>query len=553
MKLCHLTSKNFRSLEQLNVKFSETFTAISGKNDAGKSNLFDAIKILIGSNKYEFYAPVNIDFDSDFPKWVEATDTSRIEIEAVFTLESDDAAMRNFIQRQISLSSNEIDQFTLKISEGRESKSRTVSITALDKNVDGEPAVEVWRRLRSGSSLVFHNSTMDAMRLNWGAHGQFSDISQNVGKVMAEIRQQATKKMKKVMASSEAEIQALFGRLSEKWKVSLELPELESEVPFHLALGDSSVSVRLENWGSGTKNRAMIVLALLRAAQSRKSDDLSGKVVPVVVIEEPESFLHGSAQAEFGSLLIDLANELNVQVIVATHSAYLLNTSEPSANVLMERKFFRGRPRQSVLADVDETQWMRPFSEALGLSQQSLEPWREMLKARGKKVVLVEGPSDVAYLKMLQEGDHGDRGLPTEISIIPYGGFGTIINQAALKVMLELADRAVVTVDLDALDKVQKTFDSLSLVKGTNFLAVGENKTARRCIEGLLPDRIRSNVLHNNPGLFEGFLDRTEDERSIRFKIKSAYQAEFEKAAVPGDDFAGLYKLASQVRKALEE
>jgi hypothetical protein len=359
--------------------------------------------------------------------------------------------------------------------------------------------------------------------------------------------------MKRVMSSTESELQGLLGRLSDKWKISLELPELSDEVPIQLVLGDSSVSVRLEKWGSGTKNRAMIVLALLRAAQARKADRSDGRVIPIVVVEEPESFLHPSAQAEFGSLLIELSRELDVQVVVATHSVYLLNTDEPQANVLVTRRKMRGRPRQSVRVQSDENNWMTPFSEALGLSSESLAPWRTMLNARGKKVVLVEGTTDEAYMKMLQDGSHGSDGLPPDIALVPYGGFGNITNQAALRVMLQLAGKATITIDLDALEKVQRTFDSLELKRGVDYLPVGENKPARRCIEGLLPERIRQDVLHNNPNLFEGLLDRTEDEKSIRNRIKSAYLAEFEKKARPGKDFAGLYRLSNQIKKAISE
>ena len=551
MKITHLEATNYRSLEQFELNFSPIFTAVSGRNDSGKSSIFDAIKVLVGSTKYDLYEPVNIDFDRDYPRWKEHTADDEITIAGTFTLEVDDAAMRNFIQRQLNLPSNDIDAFCLRIARKKEDKSQRISATALGVTVEGEPAAEVWRRLRSGGSLVFHNSPPDALRLQWGAHGQISEISQAVGSVMNEIRTQASRRMKRVMASSESEIQGLLGRLSDKWKVSLELPELATEVPFHLALGDSSVSVRLENWGSGTKNRAMIVLALLRAAQARKADRTGGRVVPIVVVEEPESFLHPSAQAEFGSLLIDLSRELDVQVIVATHSVYLLNTDQPEANVLVARKRMRGRARQTVRIDSDDQNWMTPFSEALGLSSESLAPWRSMLQARGRSVVLVEGATDEAYMKMLQDPAHGADGLPADFVFVPYGGFGNITNQAALRVMIQLAGRATITVDLDALVKVQRTFDSLQLRRGLDYLPVGDNKPARRSIEGLLPERVRQDVLHNNPDLFEGLLDRTEDEKSIRNRIKAAYLAEFQKSARPGKDYAGLYRLASQIKKAL--
>ncbi|WP_414902186.1 ATP-dependent nuclease [Sphingomonas flavalba] len=552
MKIASLSAKNFRSLEDFSVDFSDNFTAISGKNDSGKSNIFEAIKLLIGSNRYEMYSPVTIDFDNDYPKWKDPkSGDDSISVSGRFTLEDQDSAIKNFIQRQLSLDSNKINEFSLEVSVSRGRSQHQVKVSALGKIVEGEPAQEVWGRLRSEASLVFHNSTTDGLRLSYGGgHGQFSEISQSVTSIMAQIRTDIAKKLKKTMASSQNELQGLLGRLSDKWKVSLDLPEFDASVPFNLVLGDNAVSVPLNSWGSGTKNRAMIILALLRAAQFRKIENETGRLIPVVVIEEPESFLHPSAQAEFGSLLIDLAAELDIQVIVSTHSVYLLNTAAPESNILVCRRRFRNQSRESYIEIASPEQWMKPFSVALGLSSESLAPWRSILEVRGKKIILVEGETDKRYLTLLQRPEHGSKSIDRDWIIISYNGFGNITNQSALRVMLELAGKAVITVDFDALSKVEGTFKSLELKKGKDYLPVGIDKSGKRAIEGLLPDSIRQKVLANNPNLFEGLLDRTTSDKGIRSRIKSAYLEEFEKHSKPGPDFDGFYKLGESLKRA---
>ena len=96
-------------------------------------------------------------------------------------------------------------------------------------------------------------------------------------------------------------------------------------LPFSITLGDRRMEVPLDDWGSGTRNRTLVLLALFRARQIADSEASAGKITPVLIIEEPESFLHPSAQAEFGRVLQDLAEEFGVQVLVTTHSPYLLN------------------------------------------------------------------------------------------------------------------------------------------------------------------------------------------------------------------------------------
>jgi len=52
-----------------------------------------------------------------------------------------------------------------------------------------------------------------------------------------------------------------------------------------------------------------------------ESEPSASKITPVIIIEEPESFLHPSAQAEFGRVLHDFAEEFQVQVIVTIQAA----------------------------------------------------------------------------------------------------------------------------------------------------------------------------------------------------------------------------------------
>jgi hypothetical protein len=59
----------------------------------------------------------------------------------------------------------------------------------------------------------------------------------------------------------------------------------------------------------------MSVLEAIRMRSSATED----RSTPVFLVEEPESFLHPSAQAEFGQVLNGLAEELHIQIIATTH------------------------------------------------------------------------------------------------------------------------------------------------------------------------------------------------------------------------------------------
>ena len=77
MKIKELELINFRSFEHCTVHFDECYSAISGKNNAGKSNIIRALKILFGYD--EFYDPFlgqgeTVGFEFDYPKWLAKPD-----------------------------------------------------------------------------------------------------------------------------------------------------------------------------------------------------------------------------------------------------------------------------------------------------------------------------------------------------------------------------------------------------------------------------------------------------------------------------------------------
>jgi len=71
-------------------------------------------------------------------------------------------------------------------------------------------------------------------------------------------------------------------------------------MPLGINLRDRNVKVPINDWGSGTQNRTYILMALLQAYRIKTTGTQDQKITPFVVIEEPESFLHPSGQAEFG-------------------------------------------------------------------------------------------------------------------------------------------------------------------------------------------------------------------------------------------------------------
>jgi predicted ATP-dependent endonuclease of OLD family len=327
-------------------------------------------------------------------------------------------------------------------------------------------------------------------------------------------------------------LNALMGKLSDKYDVEFSTPEGYSSrrMPLGINLKDRNVEVPLNDWGSGTQNRTQILMSILQANRIKTTNSSDDKIIPIVVIEEPESFLHPSAQSEFGRILRNLSSEFGIQTIVTTHSPYMLNQEDPSSNILLCRLNRRRRPYETQVQRTSGNTWMAPFSEHLGISPDEFKSWRPVFSSYKSKVLLVEGPIDRDYFECFQHHSFDGVSLSTDIEVVPYGGKDTLKNTLLLKFVLDKFDQVFVTYDLDAAGEVKAALNRLGLREGSDFAPLGLNQTGRDSIEGLLPERILATVNGRETDLVMGLHSKKNNERlKAKEKLKKKYLEEFQR------------------------
>jgi putative ATP-dependent endonuclease of the OLD family len=358
----------------------------------------------------------------------------------------------------------------------------------------------------------------------------------------------------KISRSQQTELEDLLGRLQTKYKVGLSMPAFDfGYLPFSITLGERKFGVPLDDWGSGTKNRTLILVTLFRARQIGEAEPSASKITPVIIIEEPESFLHPSAQAEFGRVLHDLAEEFQVQVIVTTHSPYLLSMQDPASNILLRRRTAYKQLRDTEHVDTAGGEWMAPFGQALGLDTDDFKPWKNLILSGSDAILLVEGNTDKEYFEMLRDEAHGANRLILPGDIIPYEGTGSLRNTILLRFIKNRYRKLFVTFDLDAAEQLEKTLHSLQLEKLKHYMPVGVNAAGKKNIEGLLPDSVTTAVYGANAPLVQAATAGTKEEQdSARGRLKKLLLDEFRKKATPGPEYFGnFYPLVRAINKAV--
>jgi len=563
MKIASLGIRNFRTLEAVDLEFPSSYAAICGPNDSGKTNIVRAVRALM---KEETPFPVirfedsdEVTLKEDYPKWKDTPPADRkIEFKILLEVDKDrDTGFYQFLAKQLSIEAPATTlDLSIEIVHSAERPEPAVTVKCSGNTYTDLDAQEVLKRLQSSRSILFHNSTQTDPRFPFRSHfgGVIRAESAEHEALVTSMKRTVNKGLNKISKTHQREIENLLGRLESKYRVGLSMPAFDfSSVPFSVTLGQKKFEVPLDDWGSGTKNRTLVLMTLFRAKQLSESEASAGKVTPVIVIEEPESFLHPAAQAEFGRVLHDLAEEFQVQVIVTTHSPYLLSIGSPESNILLKRRLRYKQLVETERIDTAGENWMQPFSLALGLESDEFKPWKGLLLAASDAILLVEGDGDREYFEMLRSEGHGTNRLHFEGEIVSYDGTGSLANTVLLRFVKNRYKKLFVTYDLDAENVVGRTLNALGLERKKHFLPVGTNSAGKRCIEGLLPDSITNAVYGANADLVRAATNGTKDEQtSAKNKLKKLLLEEFKGKATPGETYyGGFYPLVRAINKAL--
>lgn len=564
MKIIDIHLKNYRSFEDCKIEFKDYYTAICGKNNSGKSNIIRAILNIL---ERQSLFRNRFNFSNDFPIW-KTKNQSNENIELTIHLYLDrvaDIGLIKFLQVFLQEDTNNIPKtienidLIIKITFSANSKENKTEILVNNIAVqDSYKVGEILRRIHSAQIIIFHNSTQPLFAYRrQQQHGQLDNLPARTKASIEGKLNQINKELGKAIQKHKSELQELIGRLQEKYEVGLSFIGLDMDlesIPYEISLGEKNYELPLDDWGSGTKNRTLILSSIFNAKNLTDIDEESNRITPIVVIEEPESFLHPSAQSEFGRILQDLSKELEIQVIATTHSPYLLSHHNPQSNILVKRNIIQGKTCESMVERVEEENWREPFELALGMVGPEFESLKEAFFSKENNIMLLEGDIDVEYFKLLKDERHSNKKLLFNGELYSYGGFGFLNNPVLLKFIKERFNKLIVTVDLDAIANVKQNLEKAGYKKDVDYFTVGLDKPGYRCVEGLLPDFIRQSVNSENNELVLALQSENKEERKIaKDKLKQLYFEEFKKNIKYDETyFENFYVLINKINKRLK-
>lgn len=424
MKIDRLYIKGFRNYKEAIVNFNKS-TLIIGANDVGKTNLIYAMRLLLdrGLTDYDYELR-----ESDFYAYEE---TNEVVIKAYLSDVVEDCVVAR-MPGYISNDGKMVLMYKAWRQEGKVDYQFYCGKSESEKDLK-ECAGPFYRK-----------------HLNIKYIGSRRDFWGYINKSKMQLLNQAKKERPEAVIAAD---DALYSELAEKLKfVDEKIPELsyvktatrqlneelsklsihnkEQEVLFDTSAMNieqviSNVSIsskhkdkRLVIGGEGRINQIYLSLWSTQNQQTAISNEVS-----IVCIEEPEAYLHPHQQRELAAYL---GQTLNGQVILTSHSPFIVNEFSPNAII----RLYKDRDSQTKVASDGCSKAIEDGFEGLGY-RMSVLPAEAFFS---DYVILVEGPSEEMLYKTLagQIGIDLDR---MNISILCVNGVDFVTYVKILEAM----------------------------------------------------------------------------------------------------------------------
>lgn len=351
MRITKLVIKNYRSFDSVGqeILFPAVHSALVGKNNAGKTNIFNALNLVLG-NKNPAYLRFEEDdyFDSSQPIEIQVliSDITATDKSQIFSIPNLTKQQQGALNSKISDGTADITFLLRKNYEyippddsDEESES---SQDAFEIKLWG---FSVFRKKEDARKSVIKMLMVPAIRdyqdelsaSKWTAYGQlmkevlensphYSDIKTDLSNLNIKIQQVFETEKTKLLEGARivSYVDDISFQLTKDNSPSELLRNLE------IFITEGSKKFNIEYVGTGTQSA--IIIGILELALKNKSSKIK-----LFCIEEPEAFIHPHGIRYLGSLIKNISKDQNTQILVSTHSLSLTANFSPNEIIRVDK------------------------------------------------------------------------------------------------------------------------------------------------------------------------------------------------------------------------
>lgn len=406
MKIKRIAIKNYKSIKDIDVSFSDNVNVFVGENSVGKSNIFNALEWVLGAS-YPSFSNISQEAyyngDQSLPISIKIffDDDNYLAMESVWVDKSG--------RRKNGLHLNTYDYVT------DDTRQKYVSaFIGVDRKISDNPAANRWtilgRLLQDINSLFIKDECEDE-------YGNRVSKSEAFKAKMISLRDEFLFSVKN---DDNVNIMERFSTILSE-ETARQLNRNPSDFSMDLNIYDpwnyyrtlqiivneseSNMKFRASELGMGVQ--ASITIAILKAYS-----ELKLKNSTPIFIDEPELFLHPQGRRNFYKIIRELADS-GTQVFLTTHSTEFIDLYHfDELNVVRKSKEKGTYIRKAVPQDFVEDYSIRSHRKSdvddiMAIYANAFENTSDSQKSCeaifARKVILVEGCSEVLIVPYLFE------------------------------------------------------------------------------------------------------------------------------------------------------
>lgn len=453
--------KNFRGIKDLQEIPLSNFTSIVGKNDAGKSIILNAIASYLNPKDYpitisdfnELGNSISIEchFSSDSLKELLTSKIkSKIKKEdgldeflndIIFdnqlilkkeigspkkTFDSEEILIKDFDSDDFSLlytkadsELNEVlEKYTIDVPvEGKGRNSKLEKIKHIKAYCKETNVPTIKRYITDEYKISSLLPDVELFVSDYGLEADTKFKTHSVSEIQEYLTKESAEEQKLAIIEKEIEIEMQKEASSVKtymkdYVSSLKNVELTPKIVWKDAIKSVDVSFQFEGDSKmipmshkGTGYRRLFMVARFRyLAEKNKGQNI------VYLIEEPETFLHPSAQEDLLGAFRDLSEDN--QIMITTHSPVFVGATDINSVILCMKN------KQSIYEFAEEGN-EQPFLESI-IAELGVKPSFN-LRDDFDKILFVEGKDDLEFYKLIANKMFG-LNLEEKTLILPVGG-----------------------------------------------------------------------------------------------------------------------------------
>lgn len=476
--------ENFRCLKDFSVSLENDLTVVVGENDCGKSSLIEVLKIIFENSlpeKEDFYhgtdsLRIKVQMESltlikEFkideisnpilsikidPEYLNRI---KNEVESINAKDIEDDDKRNelkpFAQKlSVPIRSNSairtvVNNINTKINELRDNDFLTKVNTFSEYNVyflDGKQFEDINDFFKQ---TFFRNKRKSiwAEEITTGETLE-SLVSSKINTYSTEIEEQIEEQ------GIITKLQDYLPGLTDvKIVPQFEPSDINIGINVQFLEGDNEVFVKKK--GDGTKRR--ITMALLEYKNLTEKE-----ISSLYVFDEPDTHLHVKAQVELLEIIRKF-NDSNKQVIITTHSPFIMNAVKPN----QIRFLYLDEVSSHIKPIIDDAnvEWIL---NSLGIANTQL--------FFSKKLLLVEGYTEEIFIPLVYQKFHNRTFRSNLVKIIRGEGIDDVPRLSKILQDFYKPEDIFLLIDNDGNRNLNNLIEELNILRETNVFKIGHKE-----------------------------------------------------------------------------